>query len=709
MAFYPYNWTTGAGGAESIPAIVAKLDLEVNGAGVAGAWATQAAELRTAVGNVDTAPVNIVLAPSDSTHAWAASRWEYGLWGQVTRYLYEAFGQPMVDAYVSASSSLGGGYPPDHIATYPGAGPYTNRLDKGLSLTGVEVPNGQHLTYTTQYPCDRIWLHYPNYAGGAVSNFSYSIDGTVIDANHSQTNADNLGDRILDSGVLTLGLHSIDVLGLGGFASIISGWSTYNGNGGVDGVTGRGIRVYPAGRFGSNTGHYSTFSAWADGMDTLAIHAMVWNQMINDLANGATAAQSRANLTTMLATVDARAAAVGRHRPTIFLYIPYATGVAATSFTAHRQMAHAWCDDNGIIPIDATSLVGYVGTATVDDEPAGYGVMSAADPAGSKKHYNTKGGRALGRHVGKFIYDVMHTARAVPLAAPAIGTTARDGTGILTLPTQLTSPSSPSSLNAGVFAELRAGRERVHMLGPAGRSLPISPASTVRTKIEARPTTGTGFSTWGSVINNGTVSTIAFTEALGLLANFASAGAAGLGGIQGNNFEYLRGSSDAAGKQNGFEYQDVGRWPDASYNTSGAATGSRIFVGMTDQTAAIACGTDDPTGNRVGFQRISATAGKTQANWFVTTKDNVTETLVDTGVVFTVAHLYEFLIGCAPGGTTFTLTITDLTNGATFTTTTSTTIPAGTVILKPMQMTLSIDAVARNSQFRHFECNTDRL
>lgn len=287
--------------------------------------------------------------------------------------------------------------------------------------------------------------------------------------------------------------------------------------------------------------------------------------------------------------------------------------------------------------------------------------------------------------------------------------TATGGTGTWTGAAQTASPSAPSAGRASFYVQKLAGRNMLWVRGADGLAYPVAPHAFSMNYIEARPTTSTGFSTWGSLASTGTVSTISFTEALGLQTNFASAAsAAALAGVQANNFEFMRGTAATNKKYNGFFFHAVVYYPDASYNNTGASTGTRTIVGMTDQTATTAMGSDNPTGNRAAFSWMNVNGGRTDTNWQFSLKDNTTENLIDTGMAWTVQHMYEMWIYCPGAGSTIYWRIDDCTAGTSQEGSSSTNIPTASAIVKPMVYLTTIDATARNIRFSEFRCETCR-
>ncbi len=134
--------------------------------------------------------------------------------------------------------------------------------------------------------------------------------------------------------------------------------------------------------------------------------------------------------------------------------------------------------------------------------------------------------------------------------------------------------------------------------------------------------------------------------------------------------------------------------PDASYDQSGASTGSRIFVGMSDQTSMV--GSDNPSGNYAGFMRNNVNGGYLHSNWQFVTKNGTTQTLTDTGMAFTPQNMYAFYVHSKLGvpGTIF-WTIKNLTTGSSQSGSVSATLPSTTANLGPVVQIINVNAVAR--------------
>jgi hypothetical protein len=174
----------------------------------------------------------------------------------------------------------------------------------------------------------------------------------------------------------------------------------------------------------------------------------------------------------------------------------------------------------------------------------------------------------------------------------------------------------------------------------------------------ATPNTGTTLSScmlssWApSTISGTSTPTVSHptpTSILGFRTKLSTAATAGSDfSVFSTNLLWIRG--DSVLPWCGYYYHARVTFEDASYNNSGASTGSRIFLGLTDQTGTTSVGADDPAGHRHGFQRINVNGGKTQTNFFMTVKNGTTEAILDSGVALVQNNVYDFYVFVRPGG-----------------------------------------------------------
>jgi hypothetical protein len=210
------------------------------------------------------------------------------------------------------------------------------------------------------------------------------------------------------------------------------------------------------------------------------------------------------------------------------------------------------------------------------------------------------------------------------------------------------------------------------------------------------PNTGGAVGVLGdSSIGVGTITTPTVSTTVPRCINFATDGLAGSNcGTSNNSRCYHRGSGQP---WQGFRQDSFLNFPDASYNNTGASTGSRIFVGLTDQTMTTMVDSDTPTGHYAGFFRCHVNGGLTHTNWQFATRDGTTITLQDTGVPFAAASIFEFHILCNGAASTISWAIRNVTTGAIYTRNNQAlTLPGATTFMRGGFCVDSVDAVVRN-------------
>ncbi|MES2662250.1 MAG: hypothetical protein V4629_03010 [Pseudomonadota bacterium] len=213
------------------------------------------------------------------------------------------------------------------------------------------------------------------------------------------------------------------------------------------------------------------------------------------------------------------------------------------------------------------------------------------------------------------------------------------------------------------------------------------------------PSNTTGVSTVGcTVVSVGTVSNPTMTETHGRVLNFVSAAtAAATAGTSMNAPSYIRGSG--AGKHAGFFFTAQVVFPDASYNETGASTGSRIYVGLCNSTfSSGTVSSDDPASHHCAFIRHHVNGGNQHTNWQFMTKDNTTQNLVNTALAFTINKTYHCYIFCPPASSTIYWQIDNITDSTTASGSTTSNLPGSTTVLRAGIHLGTVDAVARNIQ-----------
>lgn len=256
-------------------------------------------------------------------------------------------------------------------------------------------------------------------------------------------------------------------------------------------------------------------------------------------------------------------------------------------------------------------------------------------------------------------------------------------------------PTSPTTGNLNVYAKSIASRMFLRAQGPSGISTPLQPALFQNNVYFINSNSATALTMVGdSVVSVGTVSHPVVTELYGRMANFASAATANITcGTGTANVNFFRGSIVGS---NGFFMAQKLAFPDGSYNETGVTTGTRIFVGMTDQAMSTAVLANNPVGNRFGFSRIHVNASLTDTNWFITSRDGTNETRVDTGMAFTAQKVYQFYLFCKPQGNEIFWRIDNVTDGTSFEGSTTATLPTNTVAMRAGFQLQTVNALSRN-------------
>lgn len=269
-------------------------------------------------------------------------------------------------------------------------------------------------------------------------------------------------------------------------------------------------------------------------------------------------------------------------------------------------------------------------------------------------------------------------------------------------------PATPAANTMNVFGRSLAGRMFLRTQGPSGITTPLQPSFFQNNIIIVAPGATTSLTTIGSTIASaGTISHPAVVEAYGNIANIVTAATANAtAGISTTSTLFLRGS--VANGASGFFFCARLAFPDASYNQTAATTGSRIFVGMTNQTMATSVGADNPTGHFCGFFRRHVNGAAQDTNWQFATKDGTTLSLADTGLAFTAGKLYDFYIFCAPVGNTIYWRIDNVSDNTTAEGSTSNNLPGNTQLMRAGYQLATINAVARNTMMQRIYVETDR-
>lgn len=238
-------------------------------------------------------------------------------------------------------------------------------------------------------------------------------------------------------------------------------------------------------------------------------------------------------------------------------------------------------------------------------------------------------------------------------------------------------------------------------------TLAVTPAASVYDRPWSRqwgqmtPQSGTTIRHTGAGVNltpTGTVAMVTAAAGLPFHATITGAASAATATVTCDQGNYLvRRGANSSAAWGGFDFVADVAATDASYDESGASTGSRIHVGLTSGTMAQCLSADygRTSDSAAFFAREHVNGGALDTNWQFCTQDQTAKANVDTGMPFTPSNLYRFRIYCPVGGATVYWWIWDLTAGTSASGSTSTSIPLTTTNMRWGIGLYTVDAVAR--------------
>ena len=276
---------------------------------------------------------------------------------------------------------------------------------------------------------------------------------------------------------------------------------------------------------------------------------------------------------------------------------------------------------------------------------------------------------------------------------------------VLDLPT-VDEPASPPSGHLSVYAKSLGGRAMLAQKGASGISTVYQP-HLGRNYCQIITSNGaTGVLGYGcGVTASGTASAWIPTANLGVGTKYATAATAATATyIYSGVLSFYRA---AAGSTGGFHFFARVGFPDASYDGTAASTGSRIFVGMTAGATTTLTGADVLAAIGVAFRRVHNFDGVKHTNWFFSSRNSTTETLVNTGMAFVAGHQYTFSIFSPAGASSVTWEIENLTTGVVATGVATQTLPALMTRMRPAASVGTINAVARSMWFQSLYAEAD--
>jgi hypothetical protein len=259
-------------------------------------------------------------------------------------------------------------------------------------------------------------------------------------------------------------------------------------------------------------------------------------------------------------------------------------------------------------------------------------------------------------------------------------------------------PAAPTNGDLSIYAKKIANRAMLKAKGPSGLDYPYQPSFFQNQICIISPSNTTAFNSVGCLANvNTTASTPAVTETYGFMSNLATAATANdSAGVDTTIAMFFRGSTAGA---NGFFFNSRIAVVDT--------TTIRLFTGLSNQTTTTMAGADNPAGNYVGFQY---TTGRSDTTWQFVTKDNTTQTVVDTNLAVTATNVYDTYLFCTPQCTTIFWRIDNVTAGTTSEGSSSTTLPTNTTALRGNGITVGniANSAARNARIQRMYIEADR-
>jgi len=216
-------------------------------------------------------------------------------------------------------------------------------------------------------------------------------------------------------------------------------------------------------------------------------------------------------------------------------------------------------------------------------------------------------------------------------------------------------PAAPDSASARIYMRTVAGRSLLSSIGGSGLAVQYQPSIFNNNIQFMSPGTAAAPTVTGmSLTTVGTFSHPTPTVRYGWTSNLATG--AGINGTivtasSGHAVATLfRGTSDTG--SGGFFFYARVAFPDTAYTGSGGVgnvSGSRIFVGLTDQTMVNVSGNDSSSiGIGIGFQ-LSYPRGDT--TWRLVSRNNANPIEnVDTAVTFNAQSIYDFYLFAPPSG-----------------------------------------------------------
>lgn len=276
----------------------------------------------------------------------------------------------------------------------------------------------------------------------------------------------------------------------------------------------------------------------------------------------------------------------------------------------------------------------------------------------------------------------------------------------------MSDPATPAANNLRVYAKAVSGRMMLKVKAPSGVDYTLQPSLFQQQVTIATPgITATTIAALGNGIPvlTGTGAAATTTQAQGAMNRITSGTTAGTGaGVQTTTVGYYRGTGGT--NADGFFYYVRVNFAETTLtNYTNTTTGMRFFAGLsslaiTGATSMVA--SDAPTGDYAGFQYSAVR--DTGGNFQFITRDNATQSVVNTGVALAISKTYDFMVYCAPGGSTIYWRITNLTDGTTTENSTSTNLPTTTTAMRTGFAIAPLSTTARYLHWQRLYTESDR-
>jgi hypothetical protein len=304
-----------------------------------------------------------------------------------------------------------------------------------------------------------------------------------------------------------------------------------------------------------------------------------------------------------------------------------------------------WVEIVGSVGGVSAASTSAAGVVQLTDSTSSTSTTTAATPNSVKSAFDI-GNAAVPKSGGTMTGDLSTTGLVV---------SDTDGTGVVRLVAQTSPPSAPAAGSSIIYTETVAGRPFLEYRGPIGDARNLIQVPTDRLwaihsnsgtiGCGTNATSGTGTRTiFNNIIPRFTTAATVTTSYILWMLNPRWLATLGFYG-------FLR----------------IG-FPDASYDNTGASTGSRIW-GL-----CAASNQSHPTGPRgvvsgarraFGFNREHVNGSNTDTNWQVVSNHSDPVTVVDTGMPFVATKIYDQYLYRAPGDTNLYWRIDNYTDSTT--------------------------------------------